>query len=198
MNEMIIALTILLAAILIVNIMNPEVRYWILRFILRDKTDAVEKALFTGIFPNEMQYKTVMIHGVYIGTALGGKIYEHDDDTAVVEFTDEKISGWIESIFSFPFWFGSRRLRLGRNFYHVLTISRNDNKLKMFISRSKPLQKTFRTVVILQTLVTLGVFAFLIHGAYRFNDPTMIVPAIYAATIVLIISAFSFFIRGSK
>jgi len=198
MNDMITALIVLLAAILIVNILNPEVRFWIYRLLARDKTDAIDRALATGKFPHEMQYKTVLLHGVYIAPVLGGKIYEHDRKTVVVEFTDEQIADWIGGIFSYPFWFGSRRIRLDKNFYRVLTVVRDQNKLKMFVARPERMSKTFKIVATTQAVVGAAVLAFLIHGAYRFNDPTMVVPAIYSATIGLIISSLHFFIRGSK
>lgn len=198
MSDMITALIVLVAAILIVNIMNPEVRFWFYRLFSRDKTDAIDRAIATGEFPHEMQYKTVMLHGVYIAPVMGGKVYEHDSKTAVVEFNDEQIADWIAGIFAFPFWFGSRRIRLDKNFYRVLTITREENKLKMFVARPERMSKTFKIVSTLQAVVGVGALAFLIHGAYRFNDPTMIVPAIYAATICLIISSLHFFIRGSK
>lgn len=198
MNDMIAALVVLVAALLIVNILNPEVRFWFYRLFSRDKTDAIERALATGKFPEELQYKSVLLHGAYIGQALGGKIYNHDKQTVIVEFTDAKIAEWIMSIFSFPFWFGSRRVRLDKNFYRVLLVVREENKLKMFVSKAKPQSRVFKIVVTAQTIVGIAVLAFLIHGAYRFNDPSMIVPAIYAATIGLIISSLHFFIRGSK
>ena len=198
MSDMISALIVLVAALLIVNLLNPEVRFWFYRLFSRDKTDAIDRAIATGKFPSEMQYKTVMLHGVYIAPVLGGKIYEHDSETAIVEFNDEQIADWIAGIFAFPFWFGSRRIRLDKNFYRVLTVTREANKLKMFVARPERVSKTFKIVCTLQTVVGISILAFLIHGAYRFNDPTMIVPAIYAATICLIISSLYFFIRGSK
>lgn len=198
MNDMITALIVLIVSILIVNILNPEVRFWFYRLFARDKTDAIDRALATGQFPHEMQYKTVMLHGVYIAPVLGGKIYEHDRKTAVVEFTDEQFADWISDIFSFPFWFGSRRIRLDKNFYRVLTVVREENKLKMFVARPERVSKTFKIVATTQAIVGVAILAFLIHGAYRFNDPTMVVPAIYSATIGLIISSLHFFIRGSK
>lgn len=198
MSDIISALVVLIGSILIVNILNPEVRFWFYRLFSRDKTDAIQRALKTGKFPEELQYKTVMLHGSYIGSALGGKIYNHDKRTVVIEFTDARIADWIMDIFSYPFWFGSRRIRLDKNFYRVLMAIREENKLKLFVCKAQPQSRVFKIVATIQAIVCIGVLGFLVHGAYRFNDPSMVIPAIYAATIVLIISSLYFFIRGSK
>ncbi|AXG66981.1 hypothetical protein HOU08_gp255 [Dickeya phage vB_DsoM_JA29] len=42
-NDYLVALTCLIAAITVINIINPEVRYGLLRFFTGDSTDAIQK-----------------------------------------------------------------------------------------------------------------------------------------------------------
>ncbi|AXG67627.1 hypothetical protein JA33_253 [Dickeya phage vB_DsoM_JA33] len=197
-NDYLAALTCLLAAILVINILNPEVRYGLLRFFTGDYTDAIEEALRTKKFPTQFQYKTVTFSGDLVSAVWRATLSKSEHkDIVVIRIGDDRIAEWIHSIYKFPAWLGSRRIRLGRCFYEVVRAERKDDGLYMHVLHKK-LNPMFRFYVAIQILAIVGMFGILIYAAFKHQNPEFFEPVIYGSFILMALSYLSLHIKGSS